>query len=84
MRLTAETLYIVRKVCGCTQARLAGLIGVTESYVNKIERGKCRMTDDIERRIKRALDLDEDRLSEVLSIYERFNVERRVSERECG
>lgn len=76
MRLSASTLYAVRKVYGCTQARLGQLLGVSDAYINMIERGKRPLTDDFDRRVKQALDLDDVRLSEVLAIYERFNIER--------
>jgi len=78
MMLNPETLRIVRKTCGATQERLGKLLGVTGQYIAMIERGKRPLTPQLERRIRRALNLDDDRLAEIIEIYNRYNIEAKT------
>jgi len=78
MRLTPQTLRTIRKVYGCTQQRIADLIGVDESYINKIERGHKPLTDDLERRIRRALGVTDDHIAQVMELCKRLEVEKRA------
>lgn len=73
MMLKAESLRIVRLVHGCTQEKLAELIGVDRSYISKIEQGHRPLTIDLERKIKHALGINSDRLAEIFAIHERYN-----------
>jgi len=78
MRLDTNTLRTVRKLSGCTQQRLADLIGVTKSYVNKIERGERPLTPHIERRIREALRLSDERIAQVKELCQRLEDDKKA------
>lgn len=78
MRLKGDTLRIVRLVHGCTQERLAALVGVHRSYIGKIETGQRALSLDLDRKIRQALKIDDVRLAEILAAHERYKRERRA------
>jgi len=73
MKLHAENLRIIRRVHGCTQQRLADLVGCDRTYIGKIETGERALTPQMERRIREALGLTDTRLAEVFEVYLRFH-----------
>lgn len=81
MRLNAKNLRIVRKVYGCSQRRLADLIGCDRTYITKIESGEKPLTPQMERRIRAVLGIDDARLAEILDIYIRYHVDAKVPAR---
>lgn len=69
MILNVNSLRAVRTVHGLSQRKLAALIGVDGSLINKIELGQRRLTPKIEKRIIKALGIDERRLLEIQRVY---------------
>jgi transcriptional regulator with XRE-family HTH domain len=55
--LTATTLVRLRKLFGYKQSELAEMVGVTDSYISKIERGQKPMPIDLSRKLERELDI---------------------------
>lgn len=54
-RLMNEALRIIRLYWGKTQAELAQLLGVSQSYISEVEKGKRDVTMDLLRRYSREL-----------------------------
>lgn len=50
-----EALRIIRLYWGKTQAELAQLLGVSQSYISEVEKGKRDVTMDLLRRYSREL-----------------------------
>ena len=84
MRLRGDNLRIIRRVHGCTQQRLADLVGCDRTYIGKIETGERALTPQMERRIREALGLDEARMAEVFDIYLRFHAKTERSGKDGG
>jgi transcriptional regulator with XRE-family HTH domain len=84
MRLNAENLRIIRRVHGCTQERLADLVGCDRTYITKIERGERPLTAKMERRIREVLAIDDARMAEVFDIYLRFHTKTERSGKDGG
>lgn len=55
--LVNESLRIIRVYWGKTQVEMAELLGVSQSYVSEIEKGKREATLDLLGRYSRALDV---------------------------
>ena len=57
-KISVETLKLVRKQKGMTQAELAKKLGYSETYIQKLEQGKLPITYEFTRNFKFAFDLE--------------------------
>lgn len=78
MKPNAEILKFARRAYGCTQQRLADLVGCDRTYIGKIETGERPLTAQMERKIREALGLDEARMAEVYEVYLRFRAKSKA------
>lgn len=74
MRIDNELFYKIRKVHRLTTTELAELLGYSQTYISAIDRGVEPVTDNVDNRLKIALDLDTLKLREIESIYEKFTL----------
>lgn len=72
MKLTPIQLKQIRKVCGLTQRNIASLVGVSNAYLNRVEKGKQALSDKINFRIINALDISQQKMTEIERIYNEF------------
>jgi DNA-binding helix-turn-helix protein len=56
--LTVEKLRKIRKRKGMTQAEFAGLVGYSETYIQKLEQGQKPITSEFTNNLLKALDLE--------------------------
>lgn len=56
--LTIEKLRKIRKRKGMTQAEFAGLVGYSETYIQKLEQGQKPITSEFTNNLLKALDLE--------------------------
>ena len=72
MHLNGVTLRKIRIAYGLTQADMGALLDCTAGMVNKIERGKYPMTDNIRKAINRELNLTPEKVEALLAEYDRI------------
>ncbi|GFZ69041.1 hypothetical protein PSE10B_55630 [Pseudomonas amygdali pv. eriobotryae] len=75
MTITPELLMKIRKVYRLTQAKLGELLGVTDEYINMIERGKCPVSKRLEGRITYTFQLNAEKVDEIESVYKRYSID---------
>lgn len=56
--LTVEKLRKIRKRKGMTQAEFAGLVGYSETYIQKLEQGQKPITSEFTNNLLKVLDLE--------------------------
>lgn len=56
--LTVEKLRKIRKRKGMTQAEFAGLVGYSETYIQKLEQGQKPITSEFTENLLKAIDLE--------------------------
>lgn len=56
--LTVEKLRKIRKRKGMTQAEFAGLVGYSETYIQKLEQGQKPITSEFTNNLLKAIDLE--------------------------
>lgn len=69
MRITAETIYKLRKVYRLSQAEFGAICGVTDALINQIEKGKRNITDRVRTAAIREFELTPAKLARLLDIY---------------
>lgn len=57
-KISVETLKLVRKQKGMTQAEFAKKLGYSETYIQKLEQGRLPITYEFTRSFKFAFDLE--------------------------
>ncbi|ARK31856.1 helix-turn-helix transcriptional regulator [Halalkalibacter krulwichiae] len=72
MKLTPLQLKKVRKVYGLTFGELGALLNVTDAHLCNIEKGKRRLTDRLMLRLSHELELTDEKLERINSIYDEF------------
>jgi transcriptional regulator with XRE-family HTH domain len=76
MIITADTMHRLRKVYRLTQAELGALCGVSDAFINQIERGKRNVTERIARAINTEFELTQSKLARIIEIYDETNFNR--------
>lgn len=74
MRITNKQFHKIRKVYQLTTTELANILGYSQSYISDIDRGVEPVTDNVVRRLRDKLGLDEIKLREIELIFERFKI----------
>lgn len=70
MVITADTMKKLRKVHRLTQAELGARCGVSDVFINRIERGKKNVSEKVSRAIIAEFELTPDKLARMLAIYD--------------
>lgn len=76
MIITAETMHRLRKVYRLTQAELGSLCGVSDAFINQIERGKRNVTERVTRAISAEFELTQSKLARIIEIYDETSFNR--------
>ncbi|MEK6993455.1 helix-turn-helix transcriptional regulator [Paenibacillus sp. FSL K6-1566] len=74
MTITADTMFKLRKVYRLSQAEIGAMCGVSDAFINQIERGKRSLSDRIKHGLIREFELTPEKLARVLAIYEETTV----------
>ena len=74
MRINNEQFHKIRKVHQLTTTELAELLGYSQTYISSIDRGVEPVTDNVVRRLREKLELDETKLREIELIYEKYKI----------
>lgn len=74
MRISNEQFYKIRKVYQLTTTELANILDYSQSYISDIDRGVEPVTDNVVRRLREKLELDEIKLREIELIYEKYKI----------
>lgn len=74
MTITADTMFKLRKVYRLSQAEIGAMCGVSDAFINQVERGKRSLSDRIRRGLIREFELTPEKLARVLAIYEETTV----------
>ncbi|MDR6883567.1 helix-turn-helix transcriptional regulator [Bacillus sp. 3255] len=69
MKLSPESFRMIRVVYGLTQQEYADLLDCSVSTVSKIEKGYRSLTHGIERKVLDEMELTEDKLARIHSLY---------------
>jgi len=69
MVITADTVYKLRKVFRLTQAEFGALCGVSDAFINQIERGKRSVSERLRIRMIDKLELTPERVSHLLAVF---------------
>lgn len=78
-KLTGEQMKVCRINLGLTQGQLARKVGITSGMIGHIERGERLMADDISDKVKQALGLSDEEITEIMAVHERVN-KRKLAE----
>lgn len=73
--IDAQTFFIIRKVYRMSMMQMAETLGISGTYVNQIEKEREPLTDNVRRNLIRTLDLTPEKVSEIVMIYEAFDVQ---------
>lgn len=71
--ITADNLRKIRLVYRLSQAEFGALAGVSASYINQVERGKCCLSDRVRRALTDELEMTPDKLAQILRLYDEMN-----------
>lgn len=77
MMITADTIYKLRKVYRLSQAEIGAMCGVSDAFINQIERGKRNVSDRIKLGLIREFELTPDKLARLMAIYEETSIQSR-------
>lgn len=76
MKITPDTLLKIRSIRGLTQYHIAGLCGVSETYITLIEKKRRPMPERISRLIIEALALTQGDVDRIVALYDLLQTER--------
>ncbi|WP_272031214.1 helix-turn-helix domain-containing protein [Oceanobacillus kimchii] len=74
MRIDNETIYIIRRVYQLTAKELGDLLGYSQTYVSRLERGLENVTDNVVDKLVSTFKLDAERLEEIRETYLKFSI----------
>lgn len=70
--IDAVSFTAIRKVQMLSMKQLAEALGISISYVNNIEKGHDRLTENVRRRLISKFDLTPEKVSQIRTIYETY------------
>lgn len=73
MRIDSQVLFEFRKVYRLTLTEMASLLGISESYLCRIEKQERRVTDRIRKSLIEEFELTPDKLERVTRVYMEFS-----------
>lgn len=74
MTITADTLFKLRKLYRLSQAELGALCGVSDAFINQIERGKRNVSERVRCAVTKELEITPDKLARLLTIYDETQI----------
>ncbi|WP_419893603.1 helix-turn-helix domain-containing protein [Oceanobacillus kimchii] len=74
MRIDNETIYIIRRVYQLTAKELGDLLGYSQTYVSRLERGLENITDNVIFKLVETFQLDAERLKEIRETYLKYSI----------
>lgn len=81
MQLNGKTLRKIRIAYKLTQAEMGALLGCTASFINKIERGKYPLTDNIRETVMKEFKLTPEKVALLLDEYNRIMLRKAAANR---
>jgi len=78
MNIQADDLYRIRDFFKLTQSELAIICGVSEAYINMIERNKRAFTDTVKLRLIERLELTGQKLALINGAYQTLDAGRKL------
>jgi transcriptional regulator with XRE-family HTH domain len=74
--LTPETIKLIRKNLELTQGELARMAGISASQVSSIERRDRPLLPDVAEKIRRAIDLTDEQILELIEVNKKLKNRR--------
>jgi transcriptional regulator with XRE-family HTH domain len=72
VKLTNDQFRMMRSVYKLSMKEWGNLLDISDTYVNLIEKNKRRLTERVVQRLVNELELTENKLAQILAIYEKF------------
>lgn len=79
-RLSPESLRVCRVNIGLTQGRLARLAGVSSGLIGQLERDEKDISEEIEVKLREALGLSDDEITDIMLANKRVKERREITE----
>lgn len=73
IKLTPESLRLCRRALNLSQSRLSVQCGFSGGLIGLIERGEKRLTDHVERRVRKELSLTDKQITDIIEVHSRLN-----------
>lgn len=72
MELTKEDLRIIRRVYDLTMTDIANILGVSQTYIFRIENNYDALSDNMKSKLIEAFKLDEYKLAEIRHVNKQY------------
>ncbi|MBT2722860.1 helix-turn-helix transcriptional regulator [Bacillus sp. ISL-46] len=73
MNIKANALPFIRSAINLDQSSLAKKVGVTQSMISAVEKGKRPLSVGLERKIRSEIGLNDDMISRLTKLYREIN-----------